>query len=178
MFFTKRVFTRVLGLKKKLSMEGEGFFKRSKYSSKTSNDIMRVIKKQGSYFFTISTVLKGKKRKIVAKMQVDVFDPKLFRLFRIYVDPGFRNKGYGTSLMSKFLDFLEERNATVALVVKPFEEDRKELSRKEFIERRKDLVRWYSKFGFKLLKSYTEKQFNYSDMSIHMIRKPGKQSIS
>ncbi len=62
-------------------MEEGGLFKRSK----SSNEIMRVVKIRGSYFFTISTVLKGKKRKIVAKMTVEVFTPKLYRLFRIYV---------------------------------------------------------------------------------------------
>ena len=165
-------------MKKKLLKEEERLFKRSKYSSKPSNEIMRVIKKQGSYFFTISTVLKGKKRKIVAKMQVEEFAPKLYRLFRIYVDPGFRNKGYGTILMNNLVDFLEKKNATVTLVAKPFEENSKGLARKEFIERRKGLIRWYSKFGFKLLKPYTEKQFNYSHMSIHMIRVLEKQSIS
>lgn len=142
----------------------------------SSKDILRLVKRRGSYFFTISTVLKGKKRKIVAKMIVDEFTPRLYRLFRIYVDLGFRNRGYGTVLMNKFLDFLEERNATAARVVKPFEENGKELARKEFIETRKGLIRWYSNFGFKLLKPYTEKQLNHSDKSIHMIRRPERQS--
>ena len=158
-------------MKKKPSMGEEGLFKRSK----SSNEIMRVVKIRGSYCCTISTVLKGKKRKIVAKMTVEEFTTRLYRLFKIYVDTNFRNKGYGTILMNKFVDFLEERNATATLVAKPFEEDGKELARKEFIERRKGLIRWYSNFGFKLLKPYTEKQLNHSDMSIHMIRRPEKQ---
>lgn len=161
-------------IKKKVPMREEGLLE----GRKSSKYILRVIKKQGSYFFPISTVLKGKKRKIVAKMTVDEFTPKLYRLFKIYVDTNFRNKGYGTILMNKFVDFLEERNATATLVAKPFEEDVKELARKEFIERRKGLIRWYSNFGFKLLKPYTEKQLNHSDMSIHMIRRPEKQSNS
>ncbi len=135
------------------------------------NDILRVVKRRDSYFFTISTVPAGKRRKIVARMEVDEFTPRLYKLFKIYVDPDFRNKGYGKTLMNKFLDFLDERNAIATLVVKPFEKDGKELLRREFLERRKDLIEWYSNFGFKLLKPYTERQLNRVNTGIRMIRR-------
>ena len=163
--------TADLGVKKRFGSWKETIFR----GRKSSNDILRVVKKRGSYFFTISTVPKGKRRKIVARMEVEEFTPKLYKLFKIYVDPDFRNQGYGKTLMNELLDFLDGRNATATLVVKPFEESGEQLLTKEFLERRKGLIEWYSNFGFKLLKPYTKKQLNHADMSINMIRGSEKQ---
>lgn len=163
--------TADVGVEKRFSTGKETIFR----ERKSLNDILRFVKRRGSYVFTISTVLAVKRRKIVGRMEVDEFSPELYKLFKIYVDPDFRNQGYGKTLMNKFLDFLDERNATATLVVKPFEESGKKLSRREFIERRKGLIEWYSNFGFKLLKPYTKRQLNDVDMSIHMISRLEKQ---
>jgi predicted GNAT family acetyltransferase len=101
--------------------------------------------KEGSYFMNIN-----EDNKIVASLYVNPYNNTAYIIRDVFVLSDYRNKGYGSQLISGILDHLIPKNRSIYLYVDP-----KNLA----------AIKLYTKFKFKLIKNEGAwgDKYKYSD---------------
>lgn len=89
--------------------------------------------KAGSYFMNIT-----KDNKIIASLYVNPYNNTAYMIHDVFVLPEYRNKGYGSQLISGILEYLKPENRSIYLYADP-----KNLAS----------IKLYTKHKFKLIKN-------------------------
>jgi GNAT superfamily N-acetyltransferase len=90
---------------------------------------------------------------------LDIYeDSKSIKLSRIIVDPNFRDKGIGTSILNDLVDYADKTKKIVTLTPSS-----------DFGGNKNRLVQFYKKFGFKMNKGI-HKSYEYMDSMIRWPR--------